>query len=63
MNNWHPIETAPKDEDINILVFRSHEGFEENGIQIENAKNSRFYDYNGFTHRMPLPNPPQINKE
>ena len=67
MNEWQPIETAPKHEklndSINILVFRGDEGFEVNDIQIENSNNYRFYGLNGFTHWMPLPNPPKQEKE
>ena len=62
MNEWQPIETAPKHDklkdSVNILVFRGDEGFEEKIITIENSINYRYYKCNGFIHWMPLPNPP-----
>ena len=67
INEWQPIETAPKHDklkdSVNILVFRGNEGFEEKIITIENSINYRYYKCNGFTHWMPLPNPPKQEKE
>lgn len=53
MTQWQPIDTAPRDNNIDILVFE-----EERKITIENSDNCRFYEMNGFTHWMPLPPPP-----
>jgi len=67
MNEWQPIGIAPKhdklEDSVNILVFRGNEGFEEKIITIENSINYRYYKWNGFTHWMPLPNPPKQEKE
>jgi hypothetical protein len=67
MSEWQPIETAPKhdklEDSVNILVFRGVKESEINGIHIENSSNHRFYDWNDFTHWMPLPNPPKQEKE
>ena len=63
MTDWQPIGTAPKDKNVRFLVYRGGEGIETENrvISIENSDNYMFYDWNGFTHWMPLPPPPTSN--
>ena len=62
MSEWKTIESAPKQDNTSILVYRGDPGFESHEIDIESTNNSRFYSHNGFTHRMPLPFPPKPNQ-
>jgi hypothetical protein len=65
MTNWQPIETAPKEKDLSLLVWDGQyisvaERLGDNSWIIANS-----YGFNedgqiyGVTHWMPLPEPPK----
>lgn len=57
VDEWQDISSAPRDIDIDILVYRD----EDKTIHLEHANNSKFYEMNGFTRWKPLPKPPKQN--
>ena len=65
IQEWQPIETAPtapKDGLVDFLVYRGEASGYPDKIYIENSKDSRFYEMNGWTHWMPLPSFPMETK-